>query len=632
MKKKSPISLNKIFFSDISLSASTAQGFLLSDIIFDKRHDFLLEKDFGGIAVKLHIENLRFSASKGVRRKVSAALYDVTDRILLTTQQINVHIPGFKCVEHYFLPFPAAGIEFKSGHAYRLQVRDDNADVLLGEKCFRVYGISQLGDPGHWFKPIAGGLIREGESDMLKSCNIASEGEQTYHIRFEVSRQLANKLDVLPELEIRLFYPYKECVKAKFTEPRYAYRSDSTYIVEDKIHFSGGYNGIWYAELLCLEIPIAGFCFSVDEKIAGCWTDANLAPVEEYDYSAVCRRYNENFADESSEDSQEYYDSLKAEDFDGLLDDFIAANTDPEDNDDNADNSENNDNPLYELNDLTGLSSVKEKVMAYNKLMCFAKRRSYYGLETFPTTLHSMFLGSPGTGKTTVAKLMGAMLKKTGVLSSGHVVECERSTLIGKYYNSEAEKTLEAIEKAQGGILFIDEAHSLFQPHDPKDPGKFVIEALLTALADPEKDDWMLILAGYADGMKKLFDLNPGFKSRIPESNIYTFEDFSVEQLMEIAERRLEKLEFKLTPEAKEALRLRLAADYANCDEKFGNARHVMNLIHTEIIPSVAIRVMDAGPTDPDILSTIHPSDIPMPTPKPQPRHAPVGFHFSTAS
>ncbi len=627
MKKKSPITLNKIFFSDISLSASTAQGFLLSDIVFDKRHDFLLEKDFAGIAVKLHIENLRFSASKGVRRKVSAVLYDVTDRILLSTQQIDVRIPGFKCVEYYFLPFPAAGIEFKSGHAYRLQVRDDNADVLLGEQCFRVYGISQLGDPEHWFKPEAGGLIREGESDMLKSCNIASEGEQIYRVRFEVTRQLNNKLDVLPELEIRLYYPYKERVKAKFAEPHYAYRSDFTYIVEHQIHFSGGYNGIWYAELLCLEIPIAGFCFAIDEEIKGAWTDVNLAPVEEYDYAAVCRRYNENFAD------KECSDSLADEDFDTLLKAFITENTDDADdtaeNDENDDNADNDDHPLSELNDLTGLGSVKEKIMAYNKLMCFAKRRSYYGFETFPTPLHSMFLGSPGTGKTTVAKLMGAMLKKTGVLSSGHVVECERSTLIGKYYNSEAEKTLEAIEKAQGGILFIDEAHSLFQPNDPKDPGKFVIEALLTALADPEKDDWMLILAGYADGMKKLFELNPGFKSRIPDSNIYTFEDFSVEQLMEIAERRLEKLEFKLTPEAREALRLRLAADYANRDETFGNARHVMNLIHTEIIPAVAIRVMDAGPTDPDTLSTIHPSDIPMPTPKPHPRHTPVGFHFS---
>ncbi len=632
MKKKSPISLTKLLFSNISLSASSSSWFLISDIIFDGRRDFLLEKDFAGIAVKLSIENLRFHASKGVRRKVSALLYDVTDRILLSTQQINVHIPGCKCVEYFFLPFPTAGIEYKSGHAYRIQVRDDNADVLLGEGCFRVYSIRQLGDPEHWFKPIIGGLIHEGDSEMLKSCNIATPEEQTYRVRFEVERQYAIKLDVIPELEIRLYYPNNKCVRARFIEPRYAYRSDFTYIVDDRIHFSGGYNGIWYAELLCMEIPIAGFCFSIDEKIEGNWSDDNLAAVEEYDYAAICRRYNENFSDESDSDSKENSESLEAEDFDGLLNAFITENTDNDENDDIDDSDENDENPLSELNDLTGLRSVKEKVVAYNKLMCFAKRRSYFGLEAFPTPLHAMFLGSPGTGKTTVAKLMGAMLKKAGMLSSGHVVVCERSTLIGKYYNSEAEKTLEAIEKAQGGILFIDEAHSLFQPNDPKDPGKFVIEALLTALADPAKDDWMLILAGYSNGMRKLFDLNPGFKSRIPDSNIYTFDDFSVDELMEIAVRRLEKLEFKLSPEAHDALRLRLAADYANRNETFGNARHVMNLIHTEIIPSVAVRVMDSYLSDLNSLSTILPSDIPMPPTKTEPRYKPVGFHFSTAS
>ncbi len=147
MKKKSPISLNKIFFSDISLSASSAQGFLLSDIIFDKRHDFLLEKDFAGIAVKLHIQNLRHRASKGVRRKVSASLYDITDRILLSSKQFDVRIPATKCVEYFFLSFPSSEIEFKSGHAYRMQFSDDNADMPLGEQCFRFYGIRQLGDP-----------------------------------------------------------------------------------------------------------------------------------------------------------------------------------------------------------------------------------------------------------------------------------------------------------------------------------------------------------------------------------------------------------------------------------------------------------------------------------------------------
>ena len=144
---------------------------------------------------------------------------------------------------------------------------------------------------------------------------------------------------------------------------------------------------------------------------------------------------------------------------------------------------------------ITGLRSVKEKIITYDKIMRFCILRASKGLELFHSPLHAMFLGSPGTGKTTVARLMGKMLKKAGFLSSGHVVMKERSTLIGQYYSSEAEKALKAIQQAQGGILFIDEAHSLFQANDPKDPGKFVIEALMTALDDPDKDDWMLILA-----------------------------------------------------------------------------------------------------------------------------------------
>lgn len=117
--------------------------------------------------------------------------------------------------------------------------------------------------------------------------------------------------------------------------------------------------------------------------------------------------------------------------------------------------------------------------------------------------------------------MMGMILHRAGVLSKGHVVVRERATLLGQNYNSEAENTIAAIKEAQGGILLIDEAYQLYQPNDPRDPGKFVIDTLLTALADETNRDWMLVLAGYLDDMKRMFDMNPGFKSRIPESNIY---------------------------------------------------------------------------------------------------------------
>lgn len=140
------------------------------------------------------------------------------------------------------------------------------------------------------------------------------------------------------------------------------------------------------------------------------------------------------------------------------------------------------------LASLTGLKAVKNKLAIYEKLVGFNKLRADNGLAVPSLPLHAMFMGSPGTGKTTVAKMMGAMLHRAGVLSSGHVIVKERSTLMGPNYSNEETNTLQAIEDAQGGILFIDEAYQLYQPNDPRDPGKFVIETLLNALADESKN------------------------------------------------------------------------------------------------------------------------------------------------
>ena len=202
----------------------------------------------------------------------------------------------------------------------------------------------------------------------------------------------------------------------------------------------------------------------------------------------------------------------------------------------------------------------------------------------------------------------------------------ERATLLGQNYNSESEKTLEAIEEAQGGILLIDEAYQLYQQNDPRDPGKFVIETLLTTLADTSRRDWMLILAGYPQEMKRMFDMNPGFKSRIPDSNIYVFDDFSMEELMEIAERYLSRHQFSLTPDARIRLADRLTDDYAHRQKNFGNARHVINMIETEIIPAMAVRVTEGTADDIAALTEITAADIPAPTERQAPDRPRVGF------
>lgn len=630
MNNNLPISLFDILFTDYSRKDYFQLTFDISKLDYDLRHDFLIEKAFGGIAVEIRLENLLHDKHRCIQRTVTAYLFDATDRLLLLTNQINVKIPASSFMEDFHIYFSSTEIEFKSGHSYKLHLRDDETGTYIGEKCFHIFSVNHLGKPEMWYEPICAGLIADGDSKFLRCCDATSNEEQTYKIRFEISDRIPGiSLDIHPEVEVRLYYPASDRIEVTFIEPHYAYLGDFTYYVDIPFHLSSHFKGVYYVELLCMDFPIAGFTFDTDKKIKGVWNHEDILPVDDYDYETICCRHNEKLERTSSSDNDKDDQPLTDEDYDALLEAFIARENseDFEDSDSPGDPDDcDNANLLAELDDLTGLQSVKEKIRVYDSLMRFTMIRAKRGLEMFPTPLHAMFLGSPGTGKTTVAKLMGQLLKRAGILSNGHVIVKERATLIGQYYSSEGEKTLEAIEQAQGGILFIDEAHSLFQPDDPKDPGRFVIESLLTALADQTKDDWMLILAGYPDGMRRLFDINPGFKSRIPDSNIYTFEDFSEEQLMEIAVKYLEKVDFTISTEAKEALRNRLAYDYSHRDRTFGNARHVMNLIQTEILPTMAVRVMKAGLKDTTSLSEILPSDIPMPIFIPTHHRNPIGF------
>lgn len=265
---------------------------------------------------------------------------------------------------------------------------------------------------------------------------------------------------------------------------------------------------------------------------------------------------------------------------------------------------------MEKLNELIGLENVKKKIEEYRSVVMLSKKRAMVGLPVVKPVLHAAFMGNPGTGKTTVAKIIGSMMKELGLLSSGHVVVEERSTLMGQNYASEQEKTLSALERAKGGILFIDEAYLLYKPDDPRDPGMNVIETLLTALADNERQDWMLLLAGYTEPMTRLLEQNAGLKSRIPEQNRFHFDDYSVDELMQIADLFCKQNGYELTDEARSKVRDRVEREYALKDNKFGNARFVNNLFKIEIVPAFSMRVNrleDATRTD---LSLIRPEDV----------------------
>ena len=267
--------------------------------------------------------------------------------------------------------------------------------------------------------------------------------------------------------------------------------------------------------------------------------------------------------------------------------------------------------PFEELQHMVGLKGVKEQMERYRARVCLALNRKNKGLDTPLPSLHAAFMGSPGTGKTTVARLYGQMLKELGLLSKGHVVCEKRSTLLGQNYSSEQEKTLAALEKARGGVLFIDEAYLLYKPEDPKDPGKNVLETLLTEMGNGNDTDWALLLAGYTEEMNGLFTQNPGFDSRIPRQNRYVFEDYTVDELMQIADSYCEQNRYFLSPGARKALRNKVQRDYHLRDKSFGNGRYIKSLLTDDVLQSMSVRLRSIKEPSLIQLMTITQEDIP---------------------
>lgn len=273
--------------------------------------------------------------------------------------------------------------------------------------------------------------------------------------------------------------------------------------------------------------------------------------------------------------------------------------------------SDSVDDPIQALDEMIGLSGVKKKIGNYRDLIQMELKRSAMGLPTQPHSLHAAFIGNPGTGKTTVARLLGRILKDMGMLSKGHVVYEERSTLLGQYYSSEGEKTLTAMNRAKGGILFIDEAYTLYKPDDPKDPGMNILDTLLTALADESNRDWMLLLAGYPAPMKNMLNHNPGLESRIPEANRYYFDDYSVDELMQIVDMYCRRKCYELTQDARKALQAVVKRACSMRDETFGNGRYIETLLAEEVLQNMAKRIGNIPSPTREQLMTIEKADIP---------------------
>lgn len=266
---------------------------------------------------------------------------------------------------------------------------------------------------------------------------------------------------------------------------------------------------------------------------------------------------------------------------------------------------------LKQLDDLIGLSNVKKRIHDHINYLNFLKLRKEKGFEeNTAISLHSVFTGNPGTGKTTVVNMLGAIYKKMGLLSKGHVREVDRADLVGEYIGQTAPRTRKMIDEARGGILFIDEAYSLARAgDDSKDFGKEVIELLLKELSDGP-GDIAIMVAGYPKEMDTFIDSNPGLKSRF--KHYYHFEDYLPDELMAIAMAATDKRGVKLTTDAVAYLDEQFIELYRTRDNAFGNARTAIGLVD-EAKMNMALRLMktsDITTLDDTTLSTIERSDI----------------------
>ena len=239
------------------------------------------------------------------------------------------------------------------------------------------------------------------------------------------------------------------------------------------------------------------------------------------------------------------------------------------------------DEIMSELNQLVGLKTVKEEITRLVDLLRVQRMRSEVGLQNKGTSRHMVFYGNPGTGKTTVARLLADIYRELGILPTGQLVEVDRSGLVGGYVGQTAIKTSEVIDQAMGGVLFIDEAYTLTANKGQNDFGQEAVDTILKAMED-YRDEMIVIVAGYTELMQEFLETNPGLKSRF--NYFIEFPDYTPEELVAILELQCKKNEYTLSEAAREKAVALFTERCENKPENFANAREVRNFMEKAML------------------------------------------------
>lgn len=305
------------------------------------------------------------------------------------------------------------------------------------------------------------------------------------------------------------------------------------------------------------------------------------------------------------------YEQSPTTNFDNVFrkDEVMIENCNPQTtrptNDPSAKQPDNPSDAMAELNSLIGLERVKKEVMSLRNFVTVQRQREQQGLRTMSVSYHCVFSGSPGTGKTTVARIVAGIYRDLGILKKGHLVEVQRSDLVAEYIGQTAPKTNAKIDEALDGVLFIDEAYTLANG-GPMDFGLEAINTLLKRMED-DRDRLVVILAGYSDEIKQFINSNPGLESRF--NRYIHFDDYSDLELMDIFCYNLNKGQYRITQEALLQVYRIINEKLAQKDARFGNARYIRNLFE-KIVQKQSDRLASLGEVSKEQLTMITEDDV----------------------